>query len=122
MKKKSVNQSLTKKPVNTLIAARKNRKVNPSVKEKTWLATIGAKCPTRPISTTIARRVCSPCLRFENETEDDEIPYELIYSWLASNSLSEIKSPYGSSVSTTRCETHITSSNCSSGVNRKFIK
>jgi hypothetical protein len=35
MKKKSVNQSLTKKPVNTLIAARKNRKVNPSVKEKT---------------------------------------------------------------------------------------
>jgi len=34
MKKKSVNQSLTKNPVNTLIAARKNRKVNPSIKER----------------------------------------------------------------------------------------
>jgi hypothetical protein len=34
MKKKSVNHSLTKNPVNTLMAARKKKKLNPSVKEK----------------------------------------------------------------------------------------
>jgi hypothetical protein len=33
MKKKSVNQSLTKNPVKTLIAARKKKKLNPSAKE-----------------------------------------------------------------------------------------
>jgi len=33
MKKKSVNQIITKKPVKILIAARKKKKVNPSEKE-----------------------------------------------------------------------------------------
>jgi hypothetical protein len=50
------------------------------------------------------------------ETEDEE-EYTFEYRCPASNSISEINSAYGPSVSMTRCEIHTTSSNCSRGVN-----
>jgi hypothetical protein len=42
-KKKSVNQILIKKPVKTLIAARKKNRENPSVIRLSWLISVGAK-------------------------------------------------------------------------------
>jgi hypothetical protein len=50
-----VNQILTKKPVNTLIAARKNRCENPSVSEFTWFITAGAKCDRLTITKRIRK-------------------------------------------------------------------
>jgi len=48
-----------------------------------------------PIRKLIARIISadSPCLRLTNEIEDAEELYAFVYSWLASNSISEIKSP-----------------------------
>ncbi len=91
MKKKSVNQKEIKAPVRMWIAPRKNRWAKPSVKEEICAHTLGAKCQ---ISPTIKRRALSCdsfCLRVSKEIEDDAALYVLVYLWLASNSISEIK-------------------------------
>jgi hypothetical protein len=113
---------MIKNPVNTLIAARKNRSENPSVIVFSWFSTVGAKWDRLISPNRIIKNTSDSTWKIEAnvEVEDEAVPYTLLYRCPAPNSISEIKRMYGSSVSITRWDSHTTSSNCSRGVKKSI--